>query len=93
MSDAERALAYVLERKRAYQQACGSETTRVMMEDLAWFCRADRTCFDLDARKHAMAEGRRQVYLRIQEHLTLTPEQLVQLYGGPTKPEEDDDNG
>lgn len=91
MSDAERALAYVLERKRAYQQACGSETTALMMADLAWFCRADRTCFDLDARKHALAEGRREVWLRIQEHLTLTPEQLAALYGAPAKQNGDDD--
>jgi hypothetical protein len=91
MSDTEIKLAFVLERKRAYQQACGSETTALMMRDLAWFCRADRTCFDLDARKHAMAEGRRQVYLRIQEHLTLTPEQLLLLYDGPQKPDGDDD--
>jgi hypothetical protein len=91
MSDAERALAYVLERKRAYQQACGSETTARMMDDLSWFCRADRTCFDPDPRKHALAEGRREVWLRIQEHLTLTPEQLVALYGGPLKQNGDDD--
>lgn len=92
MSDADRALAYALERKRSYQQACGSETTALMMADLARFCRADRTCFDIDARKHALAEGRREVWLRIQEHLTLTPEQLVVLYGGPLK-QGDDDNG
>ena len=93
MSDAERALAYVLERKRAYQQACGSETTALFMADLASFCRADRTCFNADARLHALAEGRREVWLRIQEHLTLTPEHLVERYGGPTKPQGDDDNG
>lgn len=86
-------LAFILERKRSYQQACGSETTALMMRDLAWFCRAERTCFDPDPRKHALAEGRREVWLRIQEHLNMTPEQLLQLYDGPQTPDGDDDNG
>lgn len=89
MSEAK--LAFILERKRSYQQACGSETTALMMADLARFCRADRTCFDPDARAHALAEGRREVYLRIQEHLTLTPEQLLLLYDGPQNTDGDDD--
>lgn len=77
----EKTLAFLLERKRSYQQGCGSETTALMMADLARFCRADRTCFDPDPRLHAAFEGRREVYLRIQEHLTKSPEELAELYG------------
>lgn len=76
----EATLAHLLERKRSYQQGCGSETTALMMTDLARFCRADRPCFDPDPRIHALLEGRREVFLRIQEHLNLTPEQLFELY-------------
>jgi hypothetical protein len=77
----EAALSFLRERKRSYQQACGSETTLLMMQDLARFCRADRSCFDPDPRIHAGLEGRREVWLRIQEHLNKTPEQLAELYG------------
>jgi hypothetical protein len=74
-------VARMLERKRSYQQACGSETTALFMADLARFCRADRPCFDPDPRVHALLEGRREVWLRIQEHLNWTPEMLVEVYG------------
>lgn len=91
MSAAETKLAFMLERKRAYQQACGSETTALMMADLARFCRADRTCFRPDPQFSALLEGRREVWLRIQQHLTLTPDQLLFLYDGPQQPDGDDD--
>lgn len=84
-----RALSFIRERKLSYQQACGSETTAIFMQDLARFCRADRSCFDSDSRRHALAEGRREVWLRIQEHLTKTPEELADLYGAIDEPEGD----
>lgn len=62
-------------RKAAYQ-ALGE----VARKDLAKFCRANKTCWDDDARMHAMLEGRREVWLRIQQHLELTPEELLALY-------------
>jgi hypothetical protein len=52
-----------------------------VLADLAKFCRAHETCFHPDARAHAVAEGRREVFLRIQRHLNLSDEQLWQLYG------------
>ena len=51
-----------------------------VMTDLAGFCRAERTCWDPDARIHAALEGRREVYLRIKQHHDLTPEELLILY-------------
>ena len=84
------ALSFIRERKRSYQQGCGSETTRLMMQDLARFCRADRTCFHPDPRIHASLEGRREVWLRIQEHLSKTPEEVADLYGAIDEPEGDD---
>lgn len=77
----EKTLAFLRERKRSYQQGCGSETTALMMEDLARFCRAEETCFHADPRIHAALEGRREVWIRIQQHLTKTPEELSDLYG------------
>lgn len=54
-----------------------------VLKDLSKFCRADRTTFDADPRKHAALEGRREVWLRIQQHLNLTPAKLAELYGYP----------
>lgn len=56
-----------------------------VLQDLAKFCRAHETTFHVDARAHAVAEGRREVWLRIQKHLQLDDEQLWQLYGQPTQ--------
>jgi hypothetical protein len=50
--------------------------------DLQEFCRANETCFDADARIHARLEGRRDVWRRIQEHIHLTPAQLMALFMG-----------
>ena len=51
-----------------------------MLRDLSIFCRATESTYHDDARKHAMAEGRREVWLRINEHLNLTEDQLFVLY-------------
>ncbi len=49
------------------------------MMDLAEFCRANETCFASDPRVHARLEGRRDVWLRIQEHIHLNPDQLMAI--------------
>lgn len=68
--------------RRAYSHAFRSPSGNIVLADLAQFCRANDTCFDPDPRVHAAMEGRREVWLRIQEHLHLTPEQLVRLRTG-----------
>lgn len=55
--------------------------SRRVLKDLAKFCRAGKTTFHVDPRAHALLEGRREVWLRIQEHLNLTEQQLLALYG------------
>lgn len=69
-------------RKRAYQMALTSIAGQTVLMDLAEFCRADASCFHEDPRLHAALEGRREVWLRIQQHLNLTSEQLYALYTG-----------
>ena len=63
--------------KAAYQVALRNEAGEVALRDLAKFCRADASCFDPDPRVHAALEGRREVWLRINDFLTLSPEQLA----------------
>ena len=50
--------------------------------DLAEFCRANESCYHSDPRDHARMEGRREVWLRVRDHLHLTEAQLVMLYQG-----------
>lgn len=52
---------------------------RKVLADLAKFCRADRSCFHENARIHGVLEGRREVWLRIQKYLNLTPEEIAAL--------------
>ena len=82
MSDWLRALGWMRARKQAYQLSMTSPAGQQVLIDLARFCRANETCFHEDARKHAVLEGRREVWLRIQQHLNLTAEQLMGLYSG-----------
>jgi hypothetical protein len=70
-------LDQLAERKKHYQGI-----SEAVLEDLRRFCRANETCFNADPRIHAALEGRREVWLRIQQHLDLTPDQLLKLYSG-----------
>ena len=74
-------------RKRAYQQCFNTGPGKTVLADLARFCRAEATCFDTDPRVHAALEGRREVWLRIMQHLNVPIEELARLYGQP-KPKE-----
>lgn len=64
---------------RAYRLAFGSPAGQAVLADLAPFCRAAVSCFDADPRIHALLEGRREVWLRIQEFVRLSEEDILQL--------------
>lgn len=94
---AQEAHLHLREREGAYKQTLGSPIGQIVLKDLAEFCRANASCFDPDPRIHAVAEGRREVWLRIQSHLNLTAEDLYALYTGrtfnPLEQDKVDDNG
>lgn len=69
-------------RKMAYCKTFGGPVAEEVLADLKKFCRADVSTFHSDARVSAMLEGRREVYLRIMQHLTLNSEELSKLYRG-----------
>lgn len=70
-------------RKRCYQQTFTTMAGQETFKDLATFCRARETCVvPGDTYMTGVLEGRREVFLRIQEHMMLTPEQLMTLYTG-----------
>lgn len=77
-----RALDFVRGRKATYQLTFNNPHGHAVLIDLAKFCRAAETCFHPDPRLHAVAEGRREVWLRIAQHLNLSSEQLYALYEG-----------
>lgn len=77
-----RTVAFLTTRKRAYQLIFNSTAGQIVMADLAKFCRAEMSCFDVDPRLHAALEGRREVWLRIASHLNLNPQELYALYSG-----------
>lgn len=56
------------------------------MEDLAGFCRANESTFHSDPRMHAVLEGRREVFLRIMDHIGLTPDEFFSKYTNPVNP-------
>lgn len=88
----ERIKGYLHSRKRAYQLAFGSPAGNEVLVDLAKFCRAAEPCFHDDPRKHALLEGRREVFIRIQDHLHLTQDQLYALYAGHNIQVKDESN-
>ena len=75
------ALRVFTDAKRAYQQAFGAGAGAAVLIDLAPFCRADESCVVMGDRDRTyVLEGRREVWLRIQDYLKLAPEELVQKY-------------
>lgn len=82
----EELLAMLTDRKTAYQVAFGSQAGQAVLNDLMPFCRARDTCvIPGDRDLTYVLEGRREVYLRIRDHLDLTPEQLVERYTRPAE--------
>lgn len=73
-------------RKKSYQQlfgvngALGTEA----MKDLARYCYATKSCAVPNHDLTLVLSGRREVWLRICEHLHLEPEELASIYGAVT---------
>jgi hypothetical protein len=71
-------------RQQAYQQTFlpDNQAAKKVLYDLALFCRANASTFNSDSRIHAVLEGRREVWLRIQKALELNPVEFLKLYLG-----------
>lgn len=76
--------------KAAYRRAFGHYAGQAVLSDLAKFCWASKTTFrnpvPCDAVMLARLEGRREVFLRIQEHMRLSPEELFKIYSDQNFP-------
>jgi hypothetical protein len=63
-------LQAILRRKGAYRDLFKGPVSNIVLADLAHFCRAYKTTHAIgDPTGSAQLEGRRQVWLRIQEHI------------------------
>lgn len=71
-------------RRTDYVQTFNTPHGEKVLDDLAKFCRAHESTFHADPRVHAALEGRREVWLRIQQHLNLNDETLWRIYGAAT---------
>lgn len=71
-------------RKRNYLSTFNTPSGQAVLSDLARFCRANESCYAGDRDKHLIAEGRREVWLRITQHLNLSSQELFTLYRGGT---------
>ena len=83
--------------QKAYLIAFAGASGQAVLADLGRFCRADEPCWSEDQRHHARLEGRREVWLRIQNELKLPVEELLQRRVGDSyyvvKIEPEDENG
>lgn len=77
----EKTKGFLFSRQRAYRLVFAGPVAEDVLRDLAVFCRAHETAFHPDPRVHAVLEGRREVWLRIQKHLNLSQDDLWKLYG------------
>ena len=80
MTSLDKVKSFLTSRGQAYQRTFRSMTGEMVLEDLARFCRANEPTFSTDPQVAALMEGRREVWLRIQKHLNLTPEELVAYF-------------
>lgn len=75
------------ERAIAYGRTFDDKSPYVVtiLEDLAKFCCVHQTTYskDIGAREMFILEGRRQVWLRLQEFMKLNADQLLEKYARP----------
>lgn len=72
-------------RQTAYLKVFSGPYADTVLADLARFCRANSSTFHPDSHVAARLDGRREVWLRIQQHLQLSDEDLWKLLGNPNQ--------
>lgn len=80
--DKQKILDYLARRKQAYIAVFmrGDPDVELLLTDLAKFCRAGESTFNPDPRLDAMLTGRKEVWLRIANHLNLTEDELYSVF-------------
>lgn len=73
---------YLTTRQFAYKRVFDNPNGEKVLADLANFCRAADSTFHENDRVAANLDGRREVFLRIQKHLQLSPDELFEIMTG-----------
>ena len=75
-------------RSMAYRRVFNAQNrdAKVVLEDLSRFCRAAKSTAHVDPHMAARLDGRREVWLRLQDHLNLSTEEMYRLYHGQKDP-------
>jgi len=76
----EKALDFLRARAQAYHKVFSGVYGERVIVDLEKFCRANESTFHIDPRIEGIMQGRREVWLRVSNHLNLTEEELTNLY-------------
>lgn len=84
MSDISRLRNLIITRQGAYKGLFKGPLADLVLADMAAFCRAHESTFHENARIAAMLDGRREVWLRVSNHLHMSPEALFRLSTGFT---------
>lgn len=80
-------VSYLYARQEAYRRLFAGTPAvgdaDIVKRDLEAFCRGNDSAFNADDRVHALLTGRQEVYLRIQDHLRLSRDELLVKYTTP----------
>ena len=74
------AKAYLATRRMNYQRTFTGMPAKMVLADLARFCRANASTFHTNPAVQSKMDGRREVWLRIQQHIRLNDLELWQLF-------------
>lgn len=85
MTEENTAKDYLARRRTAYIKTFNGAFGEEVLNDLAKFCRATETTFHPDPRVHAVIEGRREVWLRIQQHLNLSDDDIWRIFAAKNR--------
>lgn len=69
-------------RQYAYKRTFDGPLANEVLSDLAWFCRAHASTFHENPHIASKLDGRREVLLRIQQHLKLSADDLFEISTG-----------
>lgn len=83
------AINLITRRHLAWNRVFAGPDGRIVEQQLAIFCRANTSTFDPDPIKSAYLQGRKDVWLLMQNYRHLTPMQLATIYQAATFEEKD----
>lgn len=81
------ALDIIQYRRQGYQRTFDVEnqSAKIVLADLARFCRAGKSTFDPNPQVSALLQGRQEVFQRIADHMNMTVVELYDLFARGVK--------